>query len=341
MKASRGGDDWWNFRDVELALGNIFLDWLLKSPYFVEHEDQADVVFVTRFGGLLSAAAMHNHYDSTLAGRAFKGAVVEYQRSFDSFLQSEKYRKQRGFGFVLEASHVYTSIDYAFSENNLFIATDPLFKGRNKILAPYVSVWPQRWLREKIDGCKKKYWLSFMGGLSGHFFHRQRERLQSEIGALNDRRIFWNHPNISRNPSHRWKWMCESKFCLDPEGDVPSTLREYEPVLVGCVPVMLTAYEYPFHKILGSYTQWAVVLPPSYSASQIVEYLEKMPESVYLEKRRKALEIADHFLYSYSELRAEGKASENIASSICDQVPKLAEDLSRIKLDDQHFQKKL
>lgn len=329
MSKIRQGPDWWNHRDTELAVGPLFLDALLSSPSFTENIDEADFVFVTRYGGMLYAIRDHPWYAH---GASFKRYIaLEYQKAFEEFLVSPKYVQQQGFGFVFEAAHVYSPFNHIWMENNLFIATDPAFNVRDGFLVPYATVWPGRWPRQQIDSCEKKFWLSYMGRTSGG----QRNRFHQEITSLQDKRIFWNHNNFSRNSADRWKWMCESKFCFDPEGDVKSTLREYEPVLVGCVPVMVTAYEYPFQKILGSYSQWAVVLPSDFSLKQIIQHLETLSDEAYFEKRRKGLEIGANFLYDDRELLDGtlpiGKASENIITEICDRLPKLQGDLRRIR----------
>jgi hypothetical protein len=323
--------DWWNVAEVEIEVGLFFTEALRRSSVYTKNHSEAHVILVTRFGSLLYALQSH-----PISLSEKPEWLEKYNQEFLKFVESPLYKSQHGYGFIIESGHVGSRHDHLWHQNNLVLVTDPLAEATSKVNVPYVSVWPQNWEYKELD---RIYWLGFMGGFSGGP-SGQRARLFKEYLSLKDERVFWNHPNISNNAADRWDWMSRTKYCLDAQGDVQSTLREYETLITGCVPVMATSYSYPFHEILGSYTQWSIIVPPHFSLHQIILHLESISEEVYLAKKNKALEVAHNFMYRPKELFPApflpALAPDNIITEICKNVPSILEKVERAKVEERY-----
>ncbi|XP_051139949.1 probable glucuronosyltransferase Os02g0520750 [Andrographis paniculata] len=89
-----------------------------------------------------------------------------------------------------------------------------------------------------------------------------------------------------------------AKFCLAPRGESSWTLRFYEAFFVECVPVVLSdQVELPFQDVVD-YTQVSIKWPSSRIGTQLLDYLESIPDKSIEEMIAKGRQVRCLWVYS-------------------------------------------
>ncbi|KAG5525202.1 hypothetical protein RHGRI_031770 [Rhododendron griersonianum] len=125
---------------------------------------------------------------------------------------------------------------------------------------------------------KRKYLANFLG------------RAQGKIGRLQLVELAKKYPDKLESPELKFsgpeklgridyfEHLRNAKFCLAPRGESSWTLRFYESFFVECVPVIISDYaELPFQNVID-YTQLSIKWPWNRIGSELLEYLESVPE---------------------------------------------------------------
>ncbi|XP_077238668.1 putative glycosyltransferase At5g25310 [Tasmannia lanceolata] len=127
---------------------------------------------------------------------------------------------------------------------------------------------------------KRKYLANFLG------------RVQGKVGRLQLLELAKQFPDKLESPELKlsgpeklgrteyFQHLRNAKFCLSPRGESSWTLRFYESFFVECVPVLLSdQVELPFQNVID-YTQISIKWPSTRIGSELLEYLESIPDEV-------------------------------------------------------------
>ncbi|KAM0018393.1 putative xylogalacturonan beta-1,3-xylosyltransferase [Helianthus debilis subsp. tardiflorus] len=125
---------------------------------------------------------------------------------------------------------------------------------------------------------KRKYLANYLG------------RAQGKIGRLQLIDLAKQFPDKLESPELKFSGpeklgktdyflhLRNAKFCLAPRGESSWTLRFYESFFVECVPVLLSDHaELPFQNVVD-YSQISIKWPSSRIGTQLLEYLESIPD---------------------------------------------------------------
>uniref|UniRef100_A0A1U7WV90 Probable arabinosyltransferase ARAD1 n=1 Tax=Nicotiana sylvestris TaxID=4096 RepID=A0A1U7WV90_NICSY len=89
-----------------------------------------------------------------------------------------------------------------------------------------------------------------------------------------------------------------AKFCLAPRGESSWTLRFYESFFVECVPVILSDQaELPFQNVID-YTQISIKWPSTHIGTELLDYLESIPDKDIDEMIARGRKIRCLFAYT-------------------------------------------
>lgn len=141
-------------------------------------------------------------------------------------------------------------------------------------------------LTENEFGAPKKY-LAFFRGTINHrdgwaYSRGLRPRLQNIFRNVTDIIYDTKHSTCDRK-CYR-KEMSQSKFCLNPLGWTPWTLRFYQALMVRCIPVMIADdIEFPYENEID-YSKFSLKIREN-DVDNIIEIMRSMPEEE-LERRR-------------------------------------------------------
>ncbi|KAJ8460939.1 hypothetical protein OPV22_033865 [Ensete ventricosum] len=133
---------------------------------------------------------------------------------------------------------------------------------------------------QPIPLSKRKHLANFLG------------RAQGKVGRLQLLEIAKQYPDKLESPelqltgpnklgrNEYFNHLRNAKFCLAPRGESSWTLRFYESFFVECVPVILSdQVELPFQNVID-YTQISIKWPSTRISTQLLEYLETIPDEV-------------------------------------------------------------
>ncbi|KAK3143248.1 hypothetical protein QOZ80_4AG0298070 [Eleusine coracana subsp. coracana] len=131
---------------------------------------------------------------------------------------------------------------------------------------------------QPIPLSKRKYVANFLG------------RAQGKAGRLQLVELAKQYPDKLESPELKlsglnklgridyFKHLRNAKFCLAPRGESSWTLRFYESFFVECVPVILSdEVELPFQNVID-YSEISIKWPSSRIGSELLGYLESIPD---------------------------------------------------------------
>ena len=139
-----------------------------------------------------------------------------------------------------------------------------------------------------------------------HFGKDVYSNIQTKLGKVD------NSEDKQNRTSEYNNLLLDSKFSLCPSGAGPNSIRFWESLAVGCIPVLLAdTLELPEHK------DWdkAILRVSEYNVNNL-EILRDITEDEVIERRKKCIEIYNHFKKNYrnTEKVISNKLSENIRS---------------------------
>ncbi|THG02000.1 hypothetical protein TEA_002566 [Camellia sinensis var. sinensis] len=125
---------------------------------------------------------------------------------------------------------------------------------------------------------KRKYLANFFGRAQGKVGRLQLVELAKQYpDKLESPELKFSGPNKLGKKEY-FEHLRNAKFCLAPRGESSWTLRFYESFFVECVPVIISDYaELPFQNVID-YTQISIKWPWNRIGSELLEYLESVPD---------------------------------------------------------------
>ncbi|XP_047341199.1 probable glucuronosyltransferase Os03g0107900 [Impatiens glandulifera] len=133
-------------------------------------------------------------------------------------------------------------------------------------------------LVKPIPLSKRKYLANFLGRAQGKAGRLQLIELAKQYpDKLESPELAFSGPN-KLGRSQYFEHLANAKFCLAPRGESSWTLRFYESFFVECVPVVISdQVELPFQNVID-YTQISIKWPWNRIGSQLLQYLESIPD---------------------------------------------------------------
>ncbi|XP_019175119.1 PREDICTED: probable glucuronoxylan glucuronosyltransferase F8H [Ipomoea nil] len=131
---------------------------------------------------------------------------------------------------------------------------------------------------EPLPLSKRKYLANFLGRAQGKVGRLQLIKLAKQFPEkLESPELKFSGPDKLGRVQY-FQHLRNAKFCLAPRGESSWTLRFYESFFVECVPVLLSdQVEMPFQNVID-YTQISIKWPSSRIGTELLEYLESIPD---------------------------------------------------------------
>ncbi|URE20146.1 Exostosin family [Musa troglodytarum] len=133
---------------------------------------------------------------------------------------------------------------------------------------------------QPIPLSKRKHLANFLGRAQGKVGRLRLVELAKQYpDKLESPELQLTGPNKLRRTEY-FNHLRNAKFCLAPRGESSWTLRFYESFFVECVPVILSdQVELPFQNVID-YTQISIKWPSTRISTQLLEYLETIPDEM-------------------------------------------------------------
>ncbi|KAI3820394.1 hypothetical protein L1987_07940 [Smallanthus sonchifolius] len=133
-------------------------------------------------------------------------------------------------------------------------------------------------LVEPLPLSKRKYLANYLGRAQGKIGRLQLIDLAKQLpDKLECPELKFSGPDKLGRTDY-FLHLRNAKFCLAPRGESSWTLRFYESFFVECVPVLLSDHaELPFQNVVD-YSQISIKWPSSRIGTELLEYLESIPD---------------------------------------------------------------
>ncbi|WOL10214.1 putative glucuronosyltransferase [Canna indica] len=258
---------------------------LLKSKYRTLNKEEADLFFVpsyvkcVRMMGGLNDKEINNTYVKVLSQMPYfrysggrnhifvfpSGAGAHLFRSWAVFLN-------RSIILTPEGDRTDKRDTSAFNTWKDIIIPGNVDDGMTKFHSSSL-VGP-------IPLSKRKYLANFLGRAQGKVGRLQLIELAKQYpDKLESPELHLSGPNKLGRTEY-FNHLRNAKFCLAPRGESSWTLRFYESFFVECVPVILSdQIELPFQNVID-YTQISIKWPSTRISTELLEYLESIPDEV-------------------------------------------------------------
>ena len=240
------------------VLGNVnspnisqyFSDWnihvaLKRAKMYSSDPREADFIFVPFYTGLYTVLCKYPKYHRDKITEAFGKSNMtqcpEMNILYRDVLSSSLWREQDGLNFIWTSNHVHVRpppshrIFFTVEDSNL----QNIDRAQNLVI-PYSVVEPV----EMLDGpagfnpdAERQYHMIFQGALRGNI--RRNHMFEATRGKSDIYRF--NHNETPTLHSEYIKYLTNFDFCFTPDGDVATTVRLFEALIAGCIPVLWTA----------------------------------------------------------------------------------------------------
>ncbi|XP_072989423.1 probable glucuronosyltransferase Os03g0107900 isoform X1 [Typha latifolia] len=258
---------------------------LLKSRFRTLHKDEADLFFVpsyvkcVRMMGGLNDKEINQTYVKVLSQMPYfrysggrdhifvfpSGAGAHLFRSWAVFLN-------RSIILTPEGDRTDKRDTSAFNTWKDIVIPGNVDDGMTKFHGSRIV--------QPIPLSNRKYLANYLG------------RAQGKVGRLQLVELAKQYPDKLESPELKFSGpdklgrieyfnhLRNAKFCLAPRGESSWTLRFYEAYFVECVPVILSdKAELPFQNVVD-YTQISIKWPSTRINTQLLEYLESIPDEM-------------------------------------------------------------
>lgn len=133
-------------------------------------------------------------------------------------------------------------------------------------------------LVEPLPLLKRKFLANYLGRAQGKLGRLQLIDLAKQFpDKLESPELKFSGPDKLGRTDY-FLHLRNAKFCLAPRGESSWTLRFYESFFVECVPVLLSDHaELPFQNVVD-YSQISIKWPSSRIGTQLLDYLESIPD---------------------------------------------------------------
>lgn len=268
---------------------------------------KADVFFVPFFSSL----SFNIHGVNMLDPETEKDRLLQVE--LVDFLHSSSWWQQSGGQDHVLVMHHPNALRFMREvlNSSIFIVadfgryTERVARLRKDIVAPYVHV-VDTYVDDNVTN-------PFEVRNTLLFFRGTVKRKDDGIVRTKLAKLLQNHPNVLFKDSTAKNGgielathdMRQSRFCLTPAGDTPSSCRLFDAIVSHCVPVIISdKLELPFEDELN-YEEFCLIfsvqeaLVPGY----ILEILENFPRERWLRMWMKLKFVAHHFEYQSPALR--------------------------------------
>eukprot|EP00250_Pteridium_aquilinum_P008674 c18120_g1_i1 orf=498-1853(+) len=310
-----------------------------RAAIRVSDPNKADVFFVPFFSSL----SFNTHGVNMLDPETEKDRLLQVE-IVDFLHNSSWWQQSAGQDHVL-AMHHPNALRFVREDLNssIFIVADfgrftqRVARLRKDVVAPYVHVVDTYVDDKATDPFDARSTLLFFRGTV--------KRKDDGVVRTGLAKLLRNHPNVIYEESRALNGgielathgMRQSRFCLTPAGDTPSSCRLFDAIVSHCVPVIISdKLELPFEDELN-YEEFCLIfsvqeaLTPGY----ILEILENFPKERWLRMWMNLKLVAHHFEYQHPALRND--AVEMVWKQVQRKLPaiRLAKHrLKRLKIPD-------
>lgn len=118
--------------------------------------------------------------------------------------------------------------------------------------------------------------------------------------------------------------MRSSKFCLNIEGDTPSSNRLFDAIASHCVPVIISDnIELPYEDVLD-YSQFCIFIRTKDALTNkfLINYIRSIQEDEWTRMWRRLKEVKKHYEFQYPS--KQGDAVQMIWQAVARKVPTIA-----------------
>jgi len=198
-------------------------------------------------------------------------------------------------------------ITHVFTSHKQFSDVD-LEKQYNIKILPFSLFPAQRKVTNEINEiCDRKYFASFIGQYEPYYLSKIRENIFKIFSQYNDclisRRIGWHYHNMvygkikKTNEEFEKEYkenLANTKFSLCPSGSGPNSIRIWESMSFGCIPVIL-ADTLVFPEIDGiDYRDFFVIWKEN-EINKLYDYLKTIDNDKLIAMSKKNIEIYNKY----------------------------------------------
>lgn len=228
----------------QFALEHEFTNLIQRTPLITKNIDEADFIYVD----------FYPTYQIE--------AQIKRPERFKVMLDYLDYMNKTG---LMQRSNIFMVRTFPWNDIGFrylfgYSACYELSRPPKEIIVPYYSKFPDYPATlDKILN-KRKYFIYYVGSN-----RRQRERMVNSLQNLSDSyiKVFRRYRRENAEELKKLpKMMSQSKYCLVPKGDTPSSKRFYDAIIYGCIPVVISDHFQPaFDKTLIDWSKCTVRIP--------------------------------------------------------------------------------
>ena len=221
-----------------------FADCLNQTPLLTDNIEEADFIYLDFFPTYLDFD-MH------------KTQWRRVGKEFYDYIQEKGLLKYRNL-FTIRAypfKNMITSflIGYTGSLEKI--------KRRKFFTIPYISNY-SHFPPSAVNFSKPRKYEVFLAGS----YRRQRKKIFKIMSTMkNSYSMIMDRLDLNLTEEQLYLTpyiMSETKYCIVPNGDSPTSKRFFDAILYGCIPVIISdGYEYPFDKTIVNWEECVVKIP--------------------------------------------------------------------------------
>ena len=249
--------------NYQFIIEALFAQFLEQVPILTDNIDEADVVYLDFFPTYLRFS--HRNHDIR----------VNLSYSYFSYLKEHGLLEKELF---LLSVHPKKDI-----ENNFLVGIRGAFESLRKphyFTIPYLTNFPHFPASEVNFSAPRKNFVF----LSGSYRHQRKQIFDIMATMNNSVSVVMNRDNRKeiRRQVHNVPYiMSQTKYCLIPYGDSPTSKRFFDSVIYGCIPVIISDnYEIPFHKTQLNWDNCVIRIPEK-KVKSFPSILNSITESEY------------------------------------------------------------
>lgn len=315
-----------------------FHDFFRVSPLRTSDPDEADFFFVPAYAMCLQVAGILELDD---AGAAFKEVVrhlpyFERTRGRDHIFSLHyvdlfsDWRELAPLSIFLTPE---TEVGWEASRQEFALdpALHPPFDPYKDISVPcFVSLGHALHLHRAAKPLAERSLIAAFAGklwADVHEAYVVRSRIKQHLGSKPRVAIVvGDSMNELLSPAAMAEMMGNARFCLVPRGRAAWSVRFFETLWAGCVPVLLSDhYEVPFDALFDV-SEFVVKWPVEQIDDSLYEYLASLPDDVVETYRRAAARVRCWYLFPPPEVSWLG--NQNAAREVADVEAELCPNLS-------------
>ena len=233
--------------DYQFYLEVAYSKYIQKVGILTKNLDEADVIYTDYYPTYL-----------TLSNTTFRNKL----RSGKWF-----YLNLKKHG-LLKNKNIFTIRTYPYHSkaNRFIIGYKGSFETLNRtkyFIVPYLSNF-SHYPSTKVNFSAPRKYSVFLSGS----YRKQRQRIFDLMKQIkNSYPLIMRRSKIEQTKKQLYQVpyiMAQSKYCIVPHGDTPSSKRFYDSVIYGCIPVIISdGYDLPFDKTQVNWDKCVIRIPES------------------------------------------------------------------------------